>query len=85
MEVGYVYGVFVLLGDGTGAWQPVMNSGLPTEGLPFTWGVTLVDFNADGALDVVAGSGGTVATNPDRLEPALEAGILAWCLSLPEP
>ncbi len=84
-EVGYVYGVFVLLGDGTGSWRPVMRSGLPTDGLPFTWGVALADFNDDGVLDIATGSGGTVATNPQRLEPTLDAGMLAWCLSLPQP
>ena len=81
-EVGYVYGVFVLLGDGQGHWVPSRDNGLPENGLPFTWGIALADVNADGVLDVVAGSGGIVATNPDRSKPMIPAGMLVWTTQL---
>ena len=82
-EVGYVYGVFVLLGDGQAHWAPLVGgSGLPETGLPFTWGVALADVNVDGVLDVVAGSGGIVATSRDRNEPTIPAGMLVWATQL---
>jgi hypothetical protein len=77
-EVGYVYGVFWLRGDGQGNWTYVPDCGLPTTGLPFTWGIDLADFDGDGVLDVAVGSGGVVATNPDAAEPLIPAGVLVW-------
>jgi len=82
--VGYVYGVFLLRGDGTGKWTHVKESKLPKVGLPFTWGIVLGDVNQDGVLDVVAGSGGIVATNPDFSEPVIPAGVLVWHTRLGE-
>lgn len=82
-EVGYVYGVFLLRGDGTGAWTWEADSDLPTTGLPFTWGLALGDVNGDSVLDLAAGSGGSVATNVERSTPALHAGVLLWCTQLP--
>jgi len=51
-KIGGVYGVFPYLGDGTGKWQPVENSGLPATGLMRTWGVALGDIDNDGVLDI---------------------------------
>lgn len=84
-EVGYVYGVFLLRGDGRGGWTYVSGSGLPESGLPFTWGIALGDVDGDGVLDVAAGSGGTVATNPEYAQPLIPAGVLAWRTRLPVP
>lgn len=78
-QVGYVYGVFFLRGDGQGAFKYVPDSRLPTSLLAFTWGLGVGDFNEDGVPDVVAGSGGTVATdNTGRREPAIAERILPW-------
>lgn len=82
--VGYVYGVFVLCGDGRGGWTYVRESKLPKVGLPFTWGIVLGDIDGDGVLDVVTGSGGIVATNPDYAEPVIPAGVLVWLTELPQ-
>jgi hypothetical protein len=77
-DVGYVYGVFLLLGDGAGHWQYVDGSGLPPRGLPFTWGLAAGDVNGDGRLDVAAGSGGLVATSLRFDTPVVPAGMLLW-------
>jgi hypothetical protein len=51
-EIGGVYGVFPFLGDGTGKWTLVDNTGLPTDGRERTWGCGLADINNDGVLDI---------------------------------
>ena len=51
-EIGGVYGVYPFLGDGTGKWTLVDNTGLPTTGRERTWGVGLADINNDGVLDI---------------------------------
>ncbi|MBP1684052.1 MAG: Integrins alpha chain [Deltaproteobacteria bacterium] len=51
-EIGGVYGVFPFLGDGTGNWKLVGNTGLPTTGKERTWGVGLADIDKDGVLDI---------------------------------
>ncbi|MGE0481213.1 MAG: FG-GAP repeat domain-containing protein [Phycisphaerae bacterium] len=79
-ETGHVYGIFLLLGDGTGTFRNVATT-LPTTGLAFTWGVTLTDWNKDGVPDLAAASGGLVATDPKRTRPVLPARMLAWSLS----
>jgi hypothetical protein len=78
-DVGYVYGVFVLLAGEAGRWQWVEQSGLPARGLPFTWGLATGDVNGDGRADVAAGSGGQVATSLEFNKPVLPAGMLVWC------
>jgi hypothetical protein len=83
-EVGYVYGVYFLRGDGVGGWHFERDSGLPTVGLPYMWGVALGDVNGDGILDVAAGSGGAVATNPKYSEPVLRGGMFLWETDLPK-
>ena len=81
-DVGFVYGVFLLLGDGQGNWTYVRDTGLPETGLAFTWGVAAGDVNGDGILDGVAGSGGIVATVPDVTEPVVPPRLLCWCTLL---
>ena len=76
--VGYVYGIFVLLGDGQGHWKFIPNSGLPITDLEVTWGVTIGDFSNDGVPDVVVATGGYVATDAERTEPILPARVQAW-------
>lgn len=51
-EIGGVYGVFPFLGDGTGNWKLIDNTGLPTTGRERTWGVGLADIDRDGVLDI---------------------------------
>lgn len=51
-EIGGVYGVFPFLGDGTGHWKLIDNTGLPTTGRERTWGVALADIDRDGVLDI---------------------------------
>lgn len=77
-DVGFVYGLFFLQGDGTGKFRWIENAGLPTEGLAFTWGVALADVNKDGVLDFAAGSGGIVATDPHRTEPTIAPRVLMY-------
>ena len=71
-----------LLGDGQAGWTVLRDCGLPEIGLPFTWGIALADANGDDVLDVAAGSGGIVATNPDYKEPVVPAGLLVWTAQL---
>jgi len=81
-SVGYVYGVFMLLGNGKGEWTLLKDTGLPDTGLAFTWGVALGDINGDGTLDMAAGSGGIVATAPGRTEPIIPEHVPVWCTTL---
>jgi len=78
-NVGFVYGVFVLLGDGRGGFTPLKRSGLLDTGLAFTWGVAVGDVNKDSVLDIVAGSGGLVATVPGPEEPVIATRLPVWC------
>ena len=81
LDVGFVRGVYALLGDGTGQnWKYLENCGLPATGLAAMSGVGLADINADGTLDVAACSGLIVETSPTGAqEPALPYNILIWC------
>lgn len=81
--VGYVYGVYLLRGDGRGGWVHASSYGLPETGLAFTFGVAVGDFDHDGTLDIAAGSGGIVATTPDRSEPIIPSRLLVWSTRLP--
>ncbi len=83
-ETGYIYGVYLLLGDGKGGFAYTgSSSGLPIEGLAFTYGVALADIDKDGRLDVVACSGGMTATpsmtvTKSRSRPDIDERILVW-------
>ena len=79
---GYCRGVFALHGDGKGGFRYVPNSGLPTTGLAFTWGITVGDINGDGLADVAAGSGLLVeSTSQGPTEPSIPQRLLVWCTS----
>jgi hypothetical protein len=56
-------GLFVFFGDGTGQWQEV-DAGLPPDGYPFIWGITLADVNRDGRLDIVVAAGVIAERHP---------------------
>ena len=58
-EVRAGYGLFWFRGDGSGKWQLVRDSGLPTEGLGVVHGIALADLDGDGIPEIVAVSGGT--------------------------
>ncbi len=82
LEGGFIRGVFLLLGDGTGggAWKFLEHSGLPVTGLAAMAGIGLADINNDGYLDVAAGSGLIVETVPNGpRRPALPVRLLMWC------
>ncbi|GIW41666.1 MAG: hypothetical protein KatS3mg076_2243 [Candidatus Binatia bacterium] len=68
-EIGGVYGVFVMLGDGQGHWRYAPDTGLPFTGKERTWGVDLGDVNGDGHLDVAVAFG-------DVLSPTWRSGSL---------
>ncbi|MBW7905146.1 MAG: VCBS repeat-containing protein [Phycisphaerae bacterium] len=83
--VGYIYGVFALLGDGRGGFRFVAGSGLPETGLAFNFGVTVGDVNGDGLEDVIVGSGGEVASvGEGPAAPVLPALLLGWLTEVGE-
>lgn len=77
-EVGMVYGIFVLYGDGE-RWYYDSNTKLPSLGLKFTWGVTIGDINGDNRPDLAVGSGGHVATSAVHNTPVLNQHLMIWC------
>ncbi len=81
-ERGHVFGVFLLLGDGTGKFAYAENTGLPASRLAQPWGAQLGDVNGDGVLDAVVAGGGVTATNPEHAETVLDAGLMLWCTEL---
>jgi hypothetical protein len=54
---GALGGLFVFLGNGKAGWVEVEQTGLPAEGYPYIWGITLGDVNGDGRLDLAVGTG----------------------------
>lgn len=52
------WGLYVRLGDGKGRWVDGKGTKLSDKGLEVIWGITLVDVNRDGRLDVVVSTGG---------------------------
>jgi len=81
-DVGYVYGLFVLKGNGHGGWQYLKGTNLPESGLATAWGVALNDINRDGILDLIYATGGVVATDPLRREAAVAPRVQVWCTQL---
>ncbi len=78
-QVGYVYGLFVLKGDGKGGWRYLKGTGLPETGLSTAWGITTGDVNGDGVLDIVYATGGIVASDPIQTEPVMPVRLQVWC------
>ena len=83
MNVGYVYGLFLLKGDGRGGWEYVLGTGLPETGLSTAWGVTMGDVNGDGVPDLVYATGGIVGQDSARNEPVMPTRLQVWCTQLP--
>lgn len=81
-DVGHVYGLFVLKGDGKGNWRHLKNTGLPETGLSTAWGITTGDVNGDGIPDIVFATGGIVGSEPDRHEPVMPIRLQVWCTQL---
>jgi hypothetical protein len=68
-EIGGVYGVFAMLGDGKGNFTLLKDSGLPAGGWERTWGVGVADVDHDGILDIAVAFG-------DVLPPAWRSGAM---------
>lgn len=77
-DAGYVRGVYALLGDGTGRFRFIPNSGLPQTGLAACAGVTIADIDADGHADVAVGSGLVVETGETLSAPSIPQRLLVW-------
>lgn len=77
-QVGHVYGVFVLRGNGKGNWVYLPESKLPQTGLGFTWGVVVGGVKHDEPSYLAAGSGGIVAFSEAAKEPVLSSRLLVW-------
>ncbi|MBI3786534.1 MAG: VCBS repeat-containing protein [Deltaproteobacteria bacterium] len=68
-EIGGVYGVFAMLGDGKGNFTLLKNVGLPDGGWERTWGAGVADVDRDGVLDIAVAFG-------DVLPPAWRSGAM---------
>lgn len=66
-EIGGVYGVFAMLGDGKGNFTLLKDAGLPARGWERTWGAGVADIDGDGVLDIGVAFG-------DVLPPAWRSG-----------
>ncbi len=78
LDGGYVRGVFALLGDGSGHWTYVSESGLPETGLSAMGGVVIADFNGDAMPDIAAASGLLVETTAGPSQPSIPQRMLVW-------
>lgn len=77
-DVGNVYGVFLLQGDGSGTtWRWLKDCGLPATGMEYNWGAAAADVNRDGVLDLIVTSGGITA-NAELVKLPIETRIAAW-------
>ena len=74
-EIGGVYGVFPLLGDGAGHWTLAEGTGLPATGREKSWGLGLADIDRDGVLDIGVAFG-------DVLSPTWRSGAGAKTIQL---
>ncbi|MCG3127528.1 MAG: hypothetical protein CHACPFDD_02390 [Phycisphaerae bacterium] len=77
-DLGNVYGVSLLRGDGSGGWTYVPNTGLPSTGMALNWGCAVADVNNDGVADVAVASGGITATVPNMREPNPVERLAVW-------
>ncbi len=77
-EIGGVYGVYALLGDGRGNFTLLKDDGLPDGTRERTWGAGLADIDRDGVLDIAVAFG-------DVLPPSWRSGSLRQVESKSEP
>lgn len=82
LVVGTVFGIFILNGDGTGAFERQFGTGIPETGLSTTWCVAFGDVNLDGVPDLVAATGGVVASSSAAASPIVQR-LQIWCQSTP--
>jgi hypothetical protein len=82
LDGGYIRGVFLLRGNGLGAWERVEGCGLPSTGLMTTPGVALADVDGDEVLDVAACSGLIIEQTGEAGGPVVPARVLVWTSTL---
>lgn len=80
LVVGTVFGIFILQGDGSGAFERRFGTGIPETGLSTTWCVESGDINLDGVDDLVAATGGVVASSAADASPIVKR-LQVWCFS----
>lgn len=57
-RLGNIHGIFMMLGNGKGAFGEAPGTGLPRVGLSVLWGFAAGDIDKDGLLDFAVSSGG---------------------------